>query len=251
MLKKKLNVVFSIVNHSHDRLICDLLDALVGNRLINDDQVTYKIVVTNNTPSTIDFEKEYGPMVKVIDNLCQRGFGTNHNLCFQLYQSDVFVISNPDILPLSGSFKKAVFIANERKALVSPFLKEEGLTFFPGRKKASLRVLCYRFFKLFIQKQRHLITGYHESDFDWIAGVCLIVDSSRFKSIGGFDESLFMYYEDADLCRRLRLFGADLLAVEDMIVTHLVGRGSGKNVKLLLFHVINAIRVNFFRRWKG
>lgn len=250
MLQRKINVVFSIVNHNHDKLICDLLEALIGNGHMHHDQITYKIVVTNNTPSTIDFEKQYGPIVTVIDNLCQRGFGANHNLCFQLYRSDVFIISNPDILPFSGSFNEAVLLAHKRKALVSPFLLEEGLTFFPGRKKANLRVLCYRFFKLFMQKKRHLSTGYNESDFDWIAGVCLIVNSSSFKSIGGFDESLFMYYEDADLSRRLRLNGTALLAVDDMIVTHLVGRSSGKNRKLLVSHVANAIRVNFFRRWK-
>lgn len=250
MSQNKINVVFSIVNHNHDTLICNLLDSLIRNQLIDDRRFTYKIVITNNIPSKIDFQKKYSPMVTVIDNLCQRGFGANHNLCFQLYQSDVFIIANPDILPFSGSFNKAVLIAHERKALVSPFLKEEGLTFFPGRKKANLRVLCFRFFKLFIQKNRHLNTGYHETDFDWIAGVCLIVDSLKFKSIGGFDESLFMYYEDADLCRRLRLKGTELLAVDDMIVSHLVGRGSGKNLRLLIFHVINAIRINFFRNWK-
>jgi N-acetylglucosaminyl-diphospho-decaprenol L-rhamnosyltransferase len=251
MPSKNIKAVLSIVNHNHDKLICELIDEILDNRLIQDSQITYQIVITNNIPSNINFEMKYGPQVKVIDNLLQRGFGTNHNICFQLYPSDVFIISNPDILPFSGSLHKAVMIAYNRKALVSPFLQEEGLTFFPGRKVATLRVLLFRFFKLFLQKERHVSTGYHESKFDWIAGVFLIVDSSKYRAIGGFDESLFMYYEDADFSRRLRINGTDLIAAEDLIITHLVGRSSKKNFGLLMSHVINAIRVSFFRRWKG
>jgi GT2 family glycosyltransferase len=42
-----------------------------------------------------------------------------------------------------------------------------------------------------------------EPDFDWLAGMCLVVSSEAFRALGGFDERYFMYCEDADLCLRI------------------------------------------------
>lgn len=37
----------------------------------------------------------------------------------------------------------------------------------------------------------------------WLSGAALSVPNDRFRAVGGFDETYFLYYEDVDLCRRL------------------------------------------------
>lgn len=37
----------------------------------------------------------------------------------------------------------------------------------------------------------------------WASGAVLSVDTERVRAVGGFDERYFLYFEDADLCRRL------------------------------------------------
>jgi N-acetylglucosaminyl-diphospho-decaprenol L-rhamnosyltransferase len=44
-------------------------------------------------------------------------------------------------------------------------------------------------------------------DVEWATAACLVVRRSAFDSIGGFDEGYFLYFEDVDLCVRLRAAG--------------------------------------------
>ncbi|MBI4096241.1 MAG: glycosyltransferase family 2 protein [Candidatus Levybacteria bacterium] len=39
---------------------------------------------------------------------------------------------------------------------------------------------------------------------DWVSGACMMVRSDIFKKLSGFDESLFMYVEDMEICFRAK-----------------------------------------------
>lgn len=60
----------------------------------------------------------------------------------------------------------------------------------------------------------------------WLCGAALCVRAEAFEAVGGFDEGYFLYFEDADLCLRLREAGWSLGLEEKVIVAH-AGGGSG------------------------
>lgn len=62
----------------------------------------------------------------------------------------------------------------------------------------------------------------------WASAVCWILSRKLWETAGGFDEKLFMYYEDADLALRLRKLGARFFISQESVITHL-GGGSAKN----------------------
>ena len=44
-----------------------------------------------------------------------------------------------------------------------------------------------------------------EKRVDWVSGACMMVRSASFKSLGGFNEKFFMYFEDMEICYRAKL----------------------------------------------
>jgi GT2 family glycosyltransferase len=55
---------------------------------------------------------------------------------------------------------------------------------------------------------------------DCAVSVALLVDRDLLLGIGGYDEGMFILFEDLDLSYRLRACGHEILSVEDAIVLH-------------------------------
>jgi N-acetylglucosaminyl-diphospho-decaprenol L-rhamnosyltransferase len=60
---------------------------------------------------------------------------------------------------------------------------------------------------------------------DHAGAACLLVDAVEFRHVGGFDESMWLFFSDVDLSRRLALSGRNLVVDWDTSVTH-IGGGS-------------------------
>lgn len=54
----------------------------------------------------------------------------------------------------------------------------------------------------------------------WLSAACLLCRRSAFEAAGGFDEDFFLYFEDIDLCARLRRAGGRLLFDPAVKVVH-------------------------------
>lgn len=62
---------------------------------------------------------------------------------------------------------------------------------------------------------------------DFVPGACVLFRRRDLEAVGGFDERYFMYWEDADLCRRLRARGGRSVWLPWVRVTHLGGASAG------------------------
>ena len=61
---------------------------------------------------------------------------------------------------------------------------------------------------------------------DWVSGACFMARRETLAGVGGFDERYFLYWEDADLCRRLRNAGHTIRYVPTATVVHSGGVSS-------------------------
>jgi GT2 family glycosyltransferase len=62
---------------------------------------------------------------------------------------------------------------------------------------------------------------------DWVSGACMLVRRDAYTAVGGFDERLFLYCEDTDLCRNLWDAGYTVRYEPAALVRHVGGASSG------------------------
>ena len=62
---------------------------------------------------------------------------------------------------------------------------------------------------------------------EFLQGSALLVRRDAFEQVGGFDESFFMYGEDADLCARLRGAGWEVELYPSARFVHVGGGSTG------------------------
>jgi hypothetical protein len=81
----------------------------------------------------------------------------------------------------------------------------------------------------------------------WIVGAALAVRREAFHSVGGFDESFFMYSEEVDLCYRLRQAGRQIHYAPVTTVVH-VRRASTERYRVKMVEENYRSRLQFSRK---
>lgn len=61
----------------------------------------------------------------------------------------------------------------------------------------------------------------------FLPGACVLFRTADLAALGGFDDAYFMYWEDVDLCERLRERGGRIVWLPWVRVTHTAGQSSG------------------------
>jgi GT2 family glycosyltransferase len=61
----------------------------------------------------------------------------------------------------------------------------------------------------------------------FLPGACVLFRTGELHAVGGFDDAYFMYWEDVDLCDRLRARGGRIVWLPWVRVEHAAGQSSG------------------------
>jgi N-acetylglucosaminyl-diphospho-decaprenol L-rhamnosyltransferase len=230
--------LISVVSHGQAHEVARLLADVASHC----DPMGLSVVVTLNVPEPVSFEPESFPFpVFVIRNGYPKGFAANHNSAFAVARSDWFCVINPDVRINDDPFPTLLKFTKEAVALSAPLaMTAAGEPSDNARQMPTpTRIL------------RRVLTGGNRSDYcpsvvsspDWVAGVFMLFASKAFRSVGGFDDTFYMYCEDVDICARLRLSGHDIAWVPDARVVHEARRRSRSHPRYFFWHVTGLIRI--------
>jgi N-acetylglucosaminyl-diphospho-decaprenol L-rhamnosyltransferase len=185
---------------------------------------------------------QFAPEARLIQNASNVGFARGVNQGLAASSGQVVLIMNPDCRLERGAMSvlRAELSRHADCAIVGPqVLNPDGslqgsargdpdmLTGLFGRAQPLRRWLPW-----LPAARRNVITpdqvGRAPSiSVDWISGACMLARREALLKVGGFDERYFMYWEDADLCRRLRAIGCHARYAPGATAVHQVGRSSG------------------------
>lgn len=156
-----------------------------------------------------------GEMVLLLNPDCRLLPKGVEHLVAELAQHPECAIAGPQILNDDGSVQGSA--RGDPTLLTGLFGRSSFLTrLFPGSRMAQRNV----------RVEAALDTHGGSYEVDWVSGACMLARRDALEAVGGFDERYFLYWEDADVCRRLRDRGYSVRYVPGARVTHTVGRSS-------------------------
>jgi len=192
--------------------------------------------------------------VTLIRNQRNVGFATAVNRGVRASQTPLIMLLNPDCV-LQGGLVDALVAdldAHPDCAIVAPAIYNED-----GSLQGNVRgdptiwtglfgrsTLMTRLFPRSQLARRNVPTSGQLTAIDggiradWVSGACVLVRRQAFDEVGGLDERYFLYWEDADLCRRLRHKGYTTRYVPAGRVVHRVGGSSAtvRGLAIRAFH---------------
>jgi len=78
-----------------------------------------------------------------------------------------------------------------------------------------------------------------QAPIDFLTGACILFRNNALREVGLFDETLFLYWEDADLCLRLQKAGWEL-QVADAHIIHTGSVSTGRNQRMRSMHIMRS-----------
>lgn len=209
------------------------------------------IVVDNNSSDdSVKMIKKEFPFIKVIESRENLGFSKGINLGAEHAKGEYLLFLNSDCEFLDNSFEYMIsFMEKHTQAgIVGGKMEnndgsmQRSYNNFYGIKDIAIMLFGREKAELLLKK------GNEEQETDWVSGGFMLVRSSIFKQVKGFDEHIFMYTEDMELCFRVKKLGYKIYYFPDARVRH-EGQGSSDR-SFAVIHIYKGIRY-FYKKHRS
>jgi N-acetylglucosaminyl-diphospho-decaprenol L-rhamnosyltransferase len=193
------------------------------------------VIVDNDRPEP----PEIPYPARVIRNPANLGFAKACNQGIAASEGGLIVFANPDTIVKKDFFRRVeeVFDKNPLVGVAGPkVLNPDGRLQLTARRELSAvssfvgrtSLLTQLFPKSQLVKSQFpaAIEVTRPTAVDWVAGACMVVRRRTLEEMGTLDERFFMYFEDADLCRRAREAGWFVYYLPEVEIVHHAGGSS-------------------------
>ena len=237
-----------IINHNTKELTKQTVNAVISTTR----NLDYEIIVVDNSDREEEIFSCNEQRVHIYDHTENKGFGAACNLGVRRSVGEYILFLNSDTIVQNGSLKKCVDYMRKNITVgclgIKTLLKDG--SFNHGCKRGfptPFNSLCHvlKLNKLFPKSK--LFGGYTLSylpidktnEVDSVSGAFMLIPRRILSRVGLFDESIFMYAEDIDLCYRIKLAGYKVIYFADTFMIHLKGQSG--------LHTKNTVVIKHFR----
>lgn len=263
-----LDLLTIIVTYNSEETIKKCIESVLNNIDCDNHQVV--VVDNASCDKSVKIAKTFEPKVIVIESEKNLGFGMANNLAMKRFSSEYYYLHNADAYLTHDSITPALsLLKREPKTgivglpLVFPDGSPQTSSYsFSSPTKLLLQMLhIHKLAKWFLSKKSskpflnilkslpfgrtfsitHSIKNTPDNHMrseivpdsmsvDWVTGASLIMRREILECTGGFDENIFLYGEDEDLCIAARNCGYIVKQVFVEPVIHEFGWGENKDI---------------------
>jgi N-acetylglucosaminyl-diphospho-decaprenol L-rhamnosyltransferase len=199
-----------IVTFKSEKVIYQCLSSINNN---------YPVIIIENSNNELfknEVEKKFSNVKCILtgENL---GFGKANNIGIGIAKTQYVFSINPDTVLFEDTLEILESSANRIKnfALLAPtILNSHGLN--------------YGYFNKKIISTNNI----DAFEVDYIKGFAMFFNKIKFSKIGLFDENIFLYLEEIDLCKRLNFINEKIYLISKAKIKHLGGKSHGNEFNL-------------------
>jgi N-acetylglucosaminyl-diphospho-decaprenol L-rhamnosyltransferase len=257
------HVAVIVVNYNAGDHLARCLESLVREMA----SLSWEAIVVDN--GSVDGSERcvssYGPRAQLVPAGRNLGFGRAVNLGVAHTQAQTLLLLNPDgelrphaVETLIGEMERFPSCAVIGPRIVNDDGSMQGnargdptlVTGLFGRSSLLTRLFPHS------PAARRNVVRADESvedqslEVDWVSGACMLVRRGAFEMCGGFDEGYFLYWEDADLCRRLRRLGYTVRYAPRAEVRHTVG-GSSRTARRFAIRAFHRSAFRYYSTYEA
>ena len=162
------------------------------------------------------------------------GYGGGNNLGIKNSKTNFVFISNPDVIYEKNFFLEIdSYMENKIDFTIMgvSYRDDEYLPYgsFDNKKNKELKELSYNENGL--------------KEVDWVMGCSVLINKKKFNLPYFFDDNIFLYFEEIDICRRVKMSGGKVLTSSKLFAKHLGNKGSAAT------DPDYSIETEMFRNW--
>lgn len=191
-----------------------LLPLFAASLTLDKNMPTYELIAVDN--ASHDRPWQYLPTATWIVLPSNIGYGSACNRGAAQASGEYVIFLNPDITVQDGWLQRLVthLDTHPEVACIAPE------TLYPG-------------------EQRPLNHGI--ADRATLPGAALMMRRTDWVALGGFDETIFLYWEDTDLCWRAQQLGRRTVVACDTAIEHIRGGSGGGSTRWVSHYIRNGI----------
>ena len=229
---KEKDVSIIIVNYKSWKHLKNCLDSLTH---FTHDKFTYEVIVIDNNSNDgklKEFSEEY-TQFRFIENSGNNGFANGCNLGAIKSVGENMLFLNPDTIANENAIYKMLISlkTNENYGIVSCNQLNNNGSFeninriFPGA--LTLFGITRAIYRLFSKETKQD----DEKIFpDWVSGSVVFISRKWFQKINGWNEDYWMYFEDVDICKKVRNNNGEVVLLKNENIIHNHGGASRINI---------------------
>jgi hypothetical protein len=222
----------------------EFIEACLESIFEDKGSIDLEVIVIDNASGdgTVEIIKEFEPEVRLIFNQKNLGYSKGNNQGIEIAKGKYILLLNPDIVLEENSLKLMLRFLQEHKeidGLGPQLLNKDGSIQSSCREFPDFAILLWELTGLsYLFSRSRTLGRWRMGYFDFKSsreveqpmGSCLLLRREILRKVGTFDEEFPIFFNDVDLCYRIRKSGGKLYFYPEAKAFHYKG-GSTRKAK--------------------